>query len=93
MDCVAGKGYQLGLQVLGVVVLAAWTCTLSGALFWLLNKVSNRTTTLASHTYHVAVRLTLDRMHVTVGRWAAVIGRAPGRLALASYQGGRGQKH
>ncbi|GAB4821129.1 hypothetical protein N2152v2_008175 [Parachlorella kessleri] len=33
-----GKGYQLGLQVLGIVMIAAWTCVLSGALFWLLNK-------------------------------------------------------
>ena len=35
----AGQGYQLGIQVLGVVVIAAWTCCLSGAAFWLLHKV------------------------------------------------------
>lgn len=34
-----GKGYQLGMQVLGVLVIAAWTCTLSGTLFLLLRKV------------------------------------------------------
>ncbi|GAB4818259.1 hypothetical protein N2152v2_005305 [Parachlorella kessleri] len=33
-----GQGYQLGVQVLGVVVIAAWTCCLSGAAFWLLHK-------------------------------------------------------
>ncbi len=36
----AGKGYQLGIQVLGVVVIAAWSCALSGIVFWLLNKAS-----------------------------------------------------
>ena len=30
---------SLAAQVLGVVVIAAWSCTLSAALFWTLNKV------------------------------------------------------
>lgn len=34
-----GQGFQLGMQVLGVVVIAAWTCALNGALFLLLRKV------------------------------------------------------
>ena len=35
----AGKGYQLGMQVLGIVVISAWACGLSGLAFWLLDKV------------------------------------------------------
>lgn len=35
-----GSGRQLGMQLLGLVCIAAWTCTLSGALFWTLRKVS-----------------------------------------------------
>lgn len=37
---IAGKGYQLGMQVLGIVIIASWTCTLNGALFYVLHKVS-----------------------------------------------------
>jgi Amt family ammonium transporter len=35
-----GSGKQLGMQLLGVVVITAWTCTLAGALFLLLKKAS-----------------------------------------------------
>ncbi|KAI3431805.1 hypothetical protein D9Q98_010558 [Chlorella vulgaris] len=34
-----GSGKQLGMQLLGVVVLSAWTCTLSGLLFLFLRKM------------------------------------------------------
>ncbi|GAB4813391.1 hypothetical protein N2152v2_000437 [Parachlorella kessleri] len=42
-----GKGYQLGAQVLGVVVITAWTCGISGMLFWGLKKVSGGTCIVA----------------------------------------------
>lgn len=36
-----GKGYQLGLQVLGIVMIAVWTCTLNGVLFFVLKKFNS----------------------------------------------------
>ena len=35
----AGSGKQLGMQVLGVLVIAAWSCVLTGVLFFGLRKV------------------------------------------------------
>lgn len=34
-----GKGYQLGMQVLGVVMIAAWSISLSAVVFYALNKL------------------------------------------------------
>lgn len=34
-----GSGRQLGIQVLGALVIAAWSCSLSGLVFFALKKV------------------------------------------------------
>lgn len=34
-----GDGKQLGMQLLGLVVIAAWSCTLAGAVFWTLRRI------------------------------------------------------
>jgi Amt family ammonium transporter len=36
-----GQGYQLGAQLLGIVCIAAWSCTLSALCFFTLKKVGH----------------------------------------------------
>ncbi len=39
-----GSGRQLGMQLLGMLCTAAWTCSLSFILFWCLRKVRGEDT-------------------------------------------------
>lgn len=34
-----GSGKQLGMQLLGLVIIAAWSCTLAGVVFWTLRRI------------------------------------------------------
>ena len=44
-----GSGRQLGMQLLGLVVIAAWTCSLSFLMFFALKTVGGRGVERGSH--------------------------------------------